>query len=53
MHLSPMAIYGLIVKTMGVSEEEAMRRMMMTRIIFLALNLPDKYPPIKGENGNA
>jgi hypothetical protein len=48
-----MATYELTVKTMGVTEEEAVRRTMMTRIIFLALNLPDRYPPIKGVNGSA
>jgi hypothetical protein len=48
-----MAMYGLTFKTMGVAEEEAVSRRMITRIIFLALNLPDKYPPINGVNGNA
>jgi hypothetical protein len=48
-----MAMYGLMVKTMGVIEEEAVRRSRMTRIRYLALNLPAKYPPINGVNGNA
>jgi hypothetical protein len=47
-----MAKYGLIVKTMGVIEEETERRRMMITIRFLALNLPAKYPPIKGVKGS-
>jgi hypothetical protein len=43
-----MATYELTVKTMGVTEEEAVRRTMITIIRFLALNLPHRYPPIKG-----